>query len=121
MRAHTVIAVLSVAGLAASLLGWPVAIDPVAWQPAHNPGLTGPFSRSQPFTELQQPIPNLGEGPEAVAHVPDGFLFTGLQDGRIVRFRPDGAELVARTGGRPLGLCFDAHSDLVVVDAFRGL
>jgi sugar lactone lactonase YvrE len=124
MRAHTLIALLVVAGLAAYLCCWPVAIDPVAWQPGPNPGLTGPFARSQPFTGLQQPIQALGEGPEAVAHGPDGFLYTGLQDGRIVRFRPDGAgraELVVQTGGRPLGLRFDAHGHLVVADAFRGL
>jgi Adipocyte plasma membrane-associated protein-like, N-terminal len=98
VRIHTTIAVLVVARLAVSLPGWPVAIDPVAWQPAPNPGLTGPFARSQPFIGLRQPIPNFGEGPEAAAHGPDGFLYTGLQDGRIVRFRPDGEggeELVA--------------------------
>ena len=108
---------LVVAGLAGYLLGWPVSIDLVAWQPAPNPRLTGPFARSQPFTVLQQPIPDLGEGPEAVAHGPDGFLYTGLQDGRIVRVRPDGAggaELVAQTGGRPLGLRFEAHGHLGV-------
>jgi sugar lactone lactonase YvrE len=124
MRAHTLVALLVVAGLAAYLLGWPVAIDPVAWQPASDPWLTGPFAGSQPFTGLQQPIPDLGEGPEAVAHGPDGFLYTGLQDGRIVRFRPDGeggAELVAQTGGRPLGLRFDGHGHLIVADAFQGL
>ena len=124
MRVHILIALLIVAGLTASLLGWPVAIDPVVWQPAPDPGLTGPFAQSQSFTGLQQPIPELGEGPEAVAHGPDGYLYTGLQDGRIVRFRPDGAggaEPVVRTGGRPLGLRFDAHGHLVVADAFRGL
>jgi hypothetical protein len=93
MRAHTLIAVLVGAGVAAYLLGWPVAIDLVAWRPSLNSGLTGPFARSQPFIGLQQPIPALGEG---------------------------GAELVARTGGRPLGLPFHAHGHLVVADAFRG-
>jgi sugar lactone lactonase YvrE len=124
MRAHILIAVLLVVGLAAYLLGWPVAIDPIAWQPAADPGLTEPFARSQPFTRLWQPIPALGEGPEAVAHGPDGFLYTGLQDGRIVRFQPDGeggAEPVAQTVGRPLGLRFNAHGHLIVADAFRGL
>lgn len=124
MHVPITIAVLVVAGLAVYLLGWPVAIDPVAWQPAPNPGLTGPFAQSQPFTGLRRLVPDLGEGPEAVTHGPDGFLYTGLQDGRIMRFRPDregGAELVAQTGGRPLGLRFDAHGHLIVADAFRGL
>jgi sugar lactone lactonase YvrE len=124
MQVYILIALLIVTGLAAYLLGRPVAIDPVAWRPTPNPGLTGSFARSQPFIGLQRSIPDLGEGPEAVAHGPDGFLYTGLQDGRIVRFRPDGAggaELVVQTGGRPLGLRFDAHGRLIVADAFRGL
>jgi sugar lactone lactonase YvrE len=50
---------------------------------------------------------------------PDGFLYTGLQDGWIVRVRP--AERVVQTGGRPLGMQFAATGHLIVADAFRGL
>jgi sugar lactone lactonase YvrE len=124
VRPRGIIAGLALAGLAAYLLWWPVAIDPVAWVPAPNPGLTGPFAQSQPFTGLQRMVPDLGEGPEDVTLGPDGFMYTGLQDGRIMRFRPNGegrAELVAQTGGRPLGLHFDAQGHLIVADAFQGL
>jgi sugar lactone lactonase YvrE len=109
-------------GVVAYLLAWPVAIVPVAWTPAPNPGLTGPFAHSTGFTDLRMLA--VGEGPEAVTQGPDGFLYTGLQDGWVVRFRPDGrgpAERVVQTGGRPLGMQFDAHGHLIVADAFRGL
>jgi sugar lactone lactonase YvrE len=64
-----------------------------------------------------------GPGPESVAIDPDGRLYTGLQDGRVVRMRADGTgvETFAHTGGRPLGMKFDAGGNLIVADAFRGL
>jgi sugar lactone lactonase YvrE len=66
-------------------------------------------------------LPLPGYGPEHVTVDAEGRLLTGLADGRIVRVDPDShTEIVADTGGRPLGLepCGDA---LVVCDAERGL
>jgi sugar lactone lactonase YvrE len=63
-------------------------------------------------------------GPEDVALGPDGMLYTGLLDGRIVKLPQDGSRapvLVANTGGRPLGLQFDKEGNLIVADAFKGL
>ena len=53
---------------------------------------------------------------------PDGRLYAGLQDGRVVRMCADGSgvETFVQTGGRPLGMKFDAGGNLVVADAFRG-
>jgi len=85
-----------------------------------------------------------GVGPETVAIGPDGALYTGLCDGQtggtsvepplcrndgklqgwIVRIDPripNSAEPFVRTGGRPLGLAFDAQGRLYVADAQRGL
>lgn len=68
-----------------------------------------------------------GRGAEDVVvgtHGPDeGMVFTGTEDGSILRIRPDGQriEQVAHTGGRPLGLEFDPDGRLVVCDAHRGL
>jgi sugar lactone lactonase YvrE len=71
-----------------------------------------------PLTFL--PLP--GRGPEHVAVDARGRLLTGLADGRIVRLDPaGGAETVANTGGRPLGLELDGPDSLVVGDADRGL
>jgi sugar lactone lactonase YvrE len=107
---------------AAYLAFWPVWIDPVAWTPSPDPGWTGVFSadhsRGVEFTRM-----DIGPGPEDIAAGPDGLLYTGLADGRIVRFAPDGTRVedFAQTGGRPLGLQFDALGRLVVADFDRGL
>ena len=102
----------------AYLLFWPVPIDPVAWQPATNP-------RTVPNDRLSgvRSLPEVGSGPESVAIGPDGRLYTGLQDGRVVRMLADGSgvETFVQTGGRPLGMKFDVGGNLIVADAFRGL
>ncbi|GAA1795051.1 SMP-30/gluconolactonase/LRE family protein [Planosporangium flavigriseum] len=77
-----------------------------------------------------------GHGPEDIVVDLEGRLITGAEDGRIWRW-PSGAvsakddadadgaappELVADTGGRPLGIEFDPRDgSLVVCDAHRGL
>ncbi len=102
----------------AYFLFWPVPIDPVAWQPAASPRMS-PNDRLSGVRSLA----DAGPGPEAVAIGPDGGLYTGLQDGRVVRMRADGrgVETFAHTGGRPLGMKFDTAGSLIVADAFRGL
>jgi sugar lactone lactonase YvrE len=102
----------------AYFLFWPVPIDPVAWQPAANPRMA-PNDRLSGIRSL----PQVGPGPESVAVGPDGRLYTGLQDGRVVRMGTDGAglETFVQTGGRSLGMKFDARGNLIVADAFRGL
>ncbi len=68
-----------------------------------------------------------GRGPEDVVPDPHGRVLTGVADGRILRVHHLGdprtarAEVVARTGGRPLGLELLPDGDLVVCDAERGL
>ncbi len=53
----------------------------------------------------------------------DGWAYTGLLDGRIIRLSPDGRrrELVVDTGGRPLGLEWAPDGGLVIADDQRGL
>ena len=111
--------VLLVLGLAGLL---PAAIDPVAWQPGTNPGKTGEFARVTTIAGLTKVVDGVGQGPEDVTKGPDGWFYTGLQDGRVVRFREgEPATTVINTGGRPLGMEFDARGDLIIADAFRGL
>jgi sugar lactone lactonase YvrE len=67
-------------------------------------------------------LPLPGYGPEHVTVDGNGQLLTGLADGRIVRVGPAGdTEIVANTGGRPLGLEPYGDDALVVCDAERGL
>ncbi|HZR53965.1 MAG TPA: SMP-30/gluconolactonase/LRE family protein [Streptosporangiaceae bacterium] len=71
-----------------------------------------------PLTFL--PVP--GHGPEHVVVDGRGRLLTGLADGTIVRVSPDGgAETIANTGGRPLGMELAGEDTLVIGDAERGL
>lgn len=124
MRRFAYIAATTVALLVIYLLVWPVPIDPFVWEPSPDPGLNGPFATNARLATVERLI-GLGEGPEAAAAGPGGLVYTGLQDGRIVRFDPDSsapAETFAATGGRPLGMLFDrAGVNLIVADAFRGL
>jgi len=106
----------------AYFLLWPTPIEPAAWQPAPEPDWHGLGPASRRLSGIKT-LPEVGPGPEAVAATRDGWLYTGLQDGRIVRMRADGAQqqTFVRTGGRPLGLKFDSWGNLIVADAFRGL
>ncbi|MCR1781495.1 SMP-30/gluconolactonase/LRE family protein [Nocardioides carbamazepini] len=72
-------------------------------------------------------IPVPGHGAEDVVVAtsgPDrGCVFTGTEDGAILRVSPEGGkvERVAHTGGRPLGIEFAPDGRLLVCDARRGL
>jgi sugar lactone lactonase YvrE len=109
--------------LAAYLLLWPLPIRAVAWQAPRLAGYVGPYARNQRLSALR-PISIAPEiGPEHITFGPDGKLYTGTLSGTILRMNPDGSdvETVVNTGGRPLGMEFDAAGRLIVADAFKGL
>ncbi|MFF9088514.1 SMP-30/gluconolactonase/LRE family protein [Streptomyces sp. NPDC014991] len=66
-------------------------------------------------------------GPEDVVADPHGRVLTGVADGRVLRIHHPGdphavrTEVLAETGGRPLGLELLPDGDLLVCDAERGL
>lgn len=124
MKRLVIVVVIAIVGLTAYLLFWPVPINPIAWTPSPNPGQTGAFAQNAGFRSPQKFIAEAGLGPEDVTRGADGFFYTGLQDGRILRFRAESngqSELFVNTGGRPLGMQFDAQGNLIVADAFKGL
>jgi sugar lactone lactonase YvrE len=92
-------------------------IDPVRWQPPPVDPL--PDFPSAEVTVVEVP----GDAPEDVVVDEDGRIWTGLEDGRIVRISPDDgkAVVVGDTGGRPLGLAFSRDGRLLVCDSPRGL
>ena len=109
---------------------WPVPISPVAWTPPTAPSLTGQYQQNSQLASTERlslgtgnPKAGAGYGPEDVALDGDGRIYTGLDDGRIMRLQADGTrpELFANTGGRPLGLAFDRNGNLIVADAIKGL
>jgi sugar lactone lactonase YvrE len=109
--------------LAGYLVLWPVPIDPVAWNPPPAPELVGPLAPNDALSKGHRILEGIGLGPEDVAIDAEGRLYTGFEEGLIVR-TPAGAdepELFADTGGRPLGMVFDSSHNLVVADAVLGL
>jgi sugar lactone lactonase YvrE len=109
--------------LAGYLALWPVPIEPVSWQAPTAPGYTGEHAANGKLLALQV-IPLNGEtGPEHIVLGVDGQLYTGVASGHILRMRPDGGaqQVFSDTGGRPLGMAFDAAGNLIVADAIKGL
>jgi sugar lactone lactonase YvrE len=85
--------------------------------------LTGVYEPNTRLEAVERIGSGVDWGPEDVAIDTMGRIYAGMEHGRIVRFEPDGSgyEALADTGGRPLGLEFDAAGNLVVADADRGL
>ena len=85
-------------------------------------GVWAPTDTSLDHVELLD-LPS-GHGPEDVCVDLEGRLISGGEDGRIWRWsqRNGTPELIAETGGRPLGIEVDPRDGtLIVCDAYRGL
>jgi hypothetical protein len=93
-------------------------LDPVRWHPPPSRPLPEPD-----MTATLNVIPLPGNAPEDVVVDADGNIWTGVDDGRIIRITPDGgsAQVVADTGGRPLGLAVARDGSLLICDSHRGL
>lgn len=98
------------------------AIDPVVWSPPAAPPRAKLARSAVPLPPLRV-LDVIGHGPEDVLVDPSGHILTGVADGRLLRLSPDGrhVEVIADTGGRPLGLEWLPDGSLLVCDARRGL
>lgn len=107
--------------LLAYLVFAPSPIDPLAYDPPPMPEMIGPLA---PNNHLEQAelLAQGYAGPEDVFVDTAGSIYSGLEDGRVIRVLPDGkVEEFANTQGRPLGMELDADGNLIVADARRGL
>lgn len=96
-------------------------LRPVVWQPPPAPARARERGGPRPLPPVRL-IELGGTGPEDVVVDGDGRVVTGVEDGRVLRIDPDGrAEVVADTGGRPLGIELLGDGRLLVCDARRGL
>lgn len=106
----------------AVLLLFPAPIDPVAYAPGKGLELTGPLAPNEELRKAEILAKGQIDGPEDVDVDSEGRIYGGAVDGKIVRIGADGkAEVFAETGGRPLGMDFDASGRLIVCDADKGL
>jgi sugar lactone lactonase YvrE len=91
-------------------------IDPVRWQPPPVDPL--PDFPAADLTVV--PVP--GNAPEDVVVDADGQIWTGVDDGRVVRISPGGeTTVIGETGGRPLGLAVARDGRLLVCTSPGGL
>ena len=103
------------------LLLWPVKINPAAWTPPQAPSSSGVYQENHLLTNIEK-LAEGYQGPESVAIGNDGYLYTGLFDGRILRISSDGKIIEIFAQARePLGMEFDAEGNLIVADAALGL
>ncbi len=112
-----------VAALLAYLLFWPVPFEPVAWDAPTAPGYVGAHAVNTTLAHLQMIDLHGGTGPEHIVVGPDGKLYAAVDGGNILRMAPDGGalEVFVNTGGRALGIDFDAAGNLIAADARLGL
>jgi len=98
------------------------SIAPVRWQPPSAPARSRQSRSVRPLPPLRL-LDIVGRGPEDVLVDDVGRVLTGVADGRILRLAPDNRliEVLADTGGRPLGLEWLPDGGLLVCDARRGL
>ncbi len=113
--------ILIIAGLG-YLLFWPVPVDPVARDMPAPPGFTGDFAENRALDQAALIDLPAGEtGPEDLAVMPDGTVYTTSRSGVLYRIDGDAPVEVDRLGGRPLGLKAGPDGALYISDSFRGL
>lgn len=113
---------ITISVIAGYLSLWPVAIEPVAWRTPIDAGLTGVFAENRHLSELDTIVLKDTHGPEALA-VKDNVIYASTREGWIVRYNENTRQTDqwVNTQGSPLGMAFDANSNLIVADAYRGL
>jgi len=97
-------------------------VDSAAWSPPEAPPMTGNLAPNEHLESAGLLAKGQVYGPEDTTVDANGVVYTGTQDGWIVRVWPDGrVENWLNTGGRPLGMVFDQEGNLIVADAWKGL
>lgn len=125
IRAIVLLVVIGIGSL--FLAGYATSpIDPKAWEPPDAPEMTGVLAPNDALARAELlALPEDAHGPEDVALSAAGVVYTGTEDGRLLRMTDvDDSpviETIVDSGGRPLGLKLDSRDNLFVCDARHGL
>ncbi|TMV07754.1 SMP-30/gluconolactonase/LRE family protein [Ruegeria sediminis] len=104
------------------LLFWPVPVEPVAYHPPVSLGFSGDFAENRGLDKAALiSLPGEDTGPEDLAVMPDGTVYTTSLSGVLYRIDEDQPVEVDRLGGRPLGLKAGPDGALYIADSYRGL
>ena len=97
-------------------------VEPAPYAPPVAPKMEGALRENSALNSVKLLAKGKLNGPEDIAVDSDGTIYTGLEDGRIVKISSEGdVKSFAETGGRPLGLQWGPRGDLIVADGGRGL
>lgn len=97
-------------------------IDPEGYTPLKPRPMEGVLSKNDLLKKAELLAEGKLNGPEGLAIDSSGIIYAGTAEGNITRVYPDGkVEPFINTGGRPLGMEFDASGNLIVCDAWKGL
>jgi len=104
------------------LLFWPVPVAPVAYEPPKSLGFIGDYGPNNALDAAQMvTLPEGAIGPEDLAVMPDGTVYTTDLDGVLYRIDGESPKVVDQLGGRPLGLKAGPDGALYIADSFRGI
>lgn len=105
-----------------TLLALPSPIHSAGWEPPRRPPLDGPLAVNQALRGADKLAAGQLVGPCDLVVDAVGRVITGTLDGKVVRIAPNAPlEVLADTGGRPLGLALAPTGELIVADGMRGL
>lgn len=117
--------ILGILSVLAILIGYlafaPVPINPASWDAPKNAGFVGDFAPNTDLADLERISVGVSVGPEDATAL-NGMIYATSQTGDITRINPEtkAVEIVANTGGVPLGI--EASKNvLYIADAHKGL
>lgn len=100
----------------------PSPIDAVAFTPESIPPLEGIYEKNNALDRLQKIHQDKCSKCEDIAIDSAGNIYGGQENGDIIRISlSSDTERLYNTGGRPLGLDFDAAGRLIIADGAAGL
>ena len=101
---------------------WPVPLTPEVYEPLKAPAFTGDFESNDAMAALELVLlPDAAVGPEDLAVMPDGTVYTTDLAGNLYRIDGEVPELIEDLGGRPLGLKAGPDGALYIADSYRGI
>lgn len=101
---------------------WPVPLTPEVYEPLKAPAFTGDFESNDAMAALELVLlPDAAVGPEDLAVMPDGTVYTTDLAGKLYRIDGEVPELIEHLGGRPLGLKAGPDGALYIADSYRGI